>query len=240
MHTIVKPEDCDAAMNEINVTLTDADRAILDSYCAMLDGLSAYLGSAYEIVLHSLEDYEHSAIKVLNGFHTGRTVGAPLTDLAIAKLKQIRLEGENSQGVVYFTRNRKGDPMKSATVPVKGCDGRIIGLLCINFYMNTSLAELLSTLGAPGAFDGEQAGESPEYFSANSRDLLGSMIAREKQRVFEDRSISASAKNKEVVRHLYERGAFSMKDSVAEVARILGLSKNTVYLHLRNLDKQGE
>lgn len=227
-------------MNKICAVLTEEDRIVLDSYCAMLDGLSAYLGSAYEIVLHSLEDYEHSAIKVLNGFHTGRTVGAPLTDLAIEKLEQIRREGENSQGVVYFTRNRKGEPMKSATVPVKGTGGRIIGLLCVNFYMNTSLADLLATLGVGVGDRAVQDEESPEYFSANSMDLLANMIVREKRRVFEDQEVSASAKNKEVVRRLYERGAFSMKDSVAEAARILGLSKNTVYLHLRNLEKDGE
>ena len=33
--------------------LTKADKLILESYSSMLDGLSAYLGSPYEISLHS-------------------------------------------------------------------------------------------------------------------------------------------------------------------------------------------
>lgn len=37
--------------------LTKTDKAILNSYNKMLDGLSMYLGEGYEIVLHSLEDY---------------------------------------------------------------------------------------------------------------------------------------------------------------------------------------
>ena len=49
-----------------NLKLTSLDKKILHSYCQTLDGLSNYLGNGYEIVLHSLEDYEHSAIKVIN------------------------------------------------------------------------------------------------------------------------------------------------------------------------------
>ena len=42
------------------------DRLILDSYAAMIEGLSTYLGSVYEISLHSLEDYNHSVVKIMN------------------------------------------------------------------------------------------------------------------------------------------------------------------------------
>ena len=41
---------------------TDEDRAILISYKAVVDGVSALIGKHCEIVLHSLEDIEHSAI----------------------------------------------------------------------------------------------------------------------------------------------------------------------------------
>ncbi len=43
--------------------LTKTDKFIMDSYSSMIEGLSAYLGSAYEISLHSLEDYNHSVVK---------------------------------------------------------------------------------------------------------------------------------------------------------------------------------
>ena len=46
---------------DIDIVLTMVDRQILQSYCDMLDGLSQYLGDGYEIVLHSLEDCNHSA-----------------------------------------------------------------------------------------------------------------------------------------------------------------------------------
>lgn len=56
-------------MKSPEVQFTPEDRLILDSYCQMLDGLAQYLGTGYELVLHSLEDLEHSAIRVMNS-HT--------------------------------------------------------------------------------------------------------------------------------------------------------------------------
>lgn len=45
------------------IELTPTDRQILNSYALMLDGLGAYLGEGYELVLHSLESLDHSVIK---------------------------------------------------------------------------------------------------------------------------------------------------------------------------------
>ena len=75
----------EATMKSPEVQFTPEDRLILDSYCQMLDGLAQYLGTGYELVLHSLEDLEHSAIRVMNS-HTGRSEGAPITELALTML----------------------------------------------------------------------------------------------------------------------------------------------------------
>ena len=77
-------------MKDHHVKLTETDREILKSYSTMLEGLSMYLGEGYELVLHSLEDYSSSAVKVIHGLHTGRTEGAPLTDLALDLLEKMQ------------------------------------------------------------------------------------------------------------------------------------------------------
>ena len=69
-------------MKSPEVQFTPEDRLILDSYCQMLDGLAQYLGTGYELVLHSLEDLEHSAIRVMNS-HTGRSVSRMLYSSAV-------------------------------------------------------------------------------------------------------------------------------------------------------------
>lgn len=131
-------------MDTMNIVLTKTDKAILKSYKILLDGLSEYLGSSFEIVLHSLDNLEKSVIKIVNGYHTGRTVGAPITDLALTMLSKISsMEGKNS--LSYFVKNKKGEPMKSSTIIIYGEKGKPIGLLCINFYLDTPISTLLNT-----------------------------------------------------------------------------------------------
>jgi predicted transcriptional regulator YheO len=59
-----------------------------------------------------------------------------------------------------------------------------------------------------------------------------------KQAVNEDATIPLYLKNKEIVTQLYHQGIFKLRDAVLLVARDLGISKNTVYLHIRPLKKK--
>ena len=65
------------------MSFTRMDRMVLESYKTLCEGLANYLGDGYEIVLHSLENYDNSVIKIINGYYTGRKEGAPITDLAL-------------------------------------------------------------------------------------------------------------------------------------------------------------
>ena len=56
-----------------------------------------------------------------------------------------------------------------------------------------------------------------------------------KATVFADPRISSVNRNKEIIRLVHEQGIFKMKNAVPKVAQELGVSKNTVYLHLRSL-----
>ena len=74
-----------------------------------------------------------------------------------------------------------------------------------------------------------------ENFSSNSIELLEQVVEQVRQEVMDDENISLQNKNKEIIQRLYARGIYNIKDSVIKTASILKLSKNTVYLHLRNL-----
>lgn len=52
--------------------------------------------------------------------------------------------------------------------------------------------------------------------------------------MFHDPTISSSNKNKEIILRLYQQGIFQLKDAVITVSNQLNISKNTVYMHLRN------
>ncbi len=209
------------------IRLTAQDRQILESYKAVVKGLGDYLGDGYELVLHSLEDLDHSAIFVVNGQHSGRKAGAPITDLALSMLEAMR-GGQQPNGISYLTHNKNGEPLRSCTLPICGSEGRIIGLICINFYLNTPFDELLN------AFVGTCREEpTVEHFENDTAELVQNAVLTATSRVLREEGILPSARNKEIIANLEREGIFRMKNAVALVAQAMQISKNTVYLHLR-------
>lgn len=213
------------------VKLTDTDRAILESYKGMCDGLSDYLGDGYEFVLHSLEDFDKSVIKIINGYYTGRKEGSPITDLALHMLEKVRENGSAGH-ISYFSKNKKGEPMRSSTITIRGENGRIIGLLCINLYLNTPVYRFLGNFF--DASSQQDVHPHVENFVDNPTDLITDTVIQIRNDVMADVNITAQNRNKEIIARLSTRGIFQLKDSVVQCAELLGISKNTVYMHLRN------
>ena len=57
------------------IAFSEEDHAILASYFPIADGIAALLGEQCEVVLHSLEFLENSAIYVVNGQNSDRKIG---------------------------------------------------------------------------------------------------------------------------------------------------------------------
>ena len=219
------------------IKLTKTEQLILNSYKKMIVSLGEYLGEGYEIILHSLENLQHSVIENVNGHYSGRKNGAPITDLALSMLSQLQ-EEPSQPAVCYMNHSKKGVPLRSCTIPIAGEKERIIGLICINFYTDIPLSSLLANFypGASTPLSGNAS--ATENFTDNTDELIENVLYKIQHQVLNDFAISPQNKNKEIVTQLYQRGIFNIKDSVLKVASLLGISKNTVYLHIRNLKEQ--
>ena len=217
--------------------LTKTDKEILASYSYMIERLSEYLGAAYEISLHSLEDENHSVIKIMNGYHSGRTVGAPLTDLAMNMLKRINNQGISaaSSYTSYNAISGSGEKLRSSTIPVIGDGERVIGMVCINFYMDTPLSEIIQNM-----VGNSNEVSHKEYFAPSMGDAITKAVYEAKSSVMNNPDIPSVNKNKEIIKILNSKGIFNIKDSVNSVAKALDISRNTVYLHLRGISEDGE
>ena len=232
-------------MKERNVMFTETDFRILDSYKSVLDGLAAYLGDGYEIVLHSLHDLDHSVIKIINGHYTGRREGFPISDLALSMLAKIE-ERPDTNCITYFNRNQKGEPLKSATIVIRNHSRMAIGLLCINFdssryrELSARVMDLCGSLLTPGAPSGthliveNDEHTYPSSIAGATASIVSSVIADYPvpvDRLTQDEKM-------EIMDALNRKGVFLLKGSVSHVARELHSPEASIYRYLGKLNNK--
>lgn len=226
------------------MVLSEIDKLILNSYKTIVYGLADYLGPESEVVLHSLENYESSAI-IIAGENTKRKVGAPITDLALNMLSRISVS-EETNFLTYFTKSKSQIKMKSSTIAIYGENKRIIGLLCINYNLECKLDDFIKNFSYPEKadedvnlinFNSSEKSSMVENFTNSIDELIEEKVEKIKIKIDNNEEISNNNKNKEIIKILYEEGIFNIKDGVIRVAKKMNISKNTVYLHIRQLEK---
>ncbi len=206
--------------------LTKGDYDILNAMGNVVDGIARMYGEHTEVVLHSLDIDSPSVLKIANGHVTDRDAGAPITNIALLKL-------EDGQDVSdsYMTKNSTGKSLRSITTIVRNPKGKAIGLLCINVDMDAPMQSFLKTM-FPLDFNGESS-NSPETFAKDIGETVTSTIDVVRSEVLDNPSIAPSKRNREVVIRLDELGIFGYKNSIILAAKILGVSRDTIYLYLR-------
>jgi len=209
--------------------LTPSDVGILKAMENVVDGIAAMYGEHTEVLLHSLDADNPSVIKIANGHITGRDVGAPITNLALLKLKTGQ-DVSNS----YLTQLANGKSLRSITTIIRNHNNQAIGLLCINCDMDAPLQSVLRTM-MPDCMMTPLAFKSPEVFARNIDEALHSSIDNVKNDVRANMEISTSQKNREIVKQLFDLGIFELKDSAQVAATRLNISVHSIYRYLREI-----
>lgn len=222
--------------------------AMIKQYEKLIEFLSKTLGPNYEITLHDLSSRENSIVAIANGHISGRTVGAPLTNLALKIIADKRYETEdyllNYNGITVGNK-----VLRSSTLFIKDEAGKLVGLLCVNFddsrYQDLSTQLLL--LCHPDEFvdknlftaaeepPGEGAFE-PESFH-NSISAVADEVLRQ---VMGDTGVPpermTQAEKLCVLDALDKKGVFLLKGAVQHMAKQLCCSQASIYRYLSRLN----
>lgn len=211
--------------------LSDEDHAILASYFPVVDGIAALIGEHCEIVLHSLEFLEHSAIYIVNGHNTDRKIGSPITDRALWSLHHMQTDSVSKP---YFTKAKGGVLMKSITIAIRNGKQHVIGLICININLDVPVSQFLNSFIAPKETD------SNVNFASSVEDLVAQTIESTIEEIQNNRNVANNNKNRQIVTTLFEKGIFDIKDAINQVADRLNISRHTVYLYIRQIKQDSE
>ncbi|MCE0495548.1 helix-turn-helix transcriptional regulator [Vibrio salinus] len=212
-----------------NINFTKQDRDYLTSNFRLAETIADLIGPHCEVVVHSFESFEHSVVKIVNGHHTGRKVGSPITDMGLKMLSQFEKTGDMTPKS-YFTTARDGSQLKSTTCVLTGENEKPIGLFCININLSFPMADILKTLvpDTTNLIPGTH-----ETFSASPKEVIENAINKAINDVENDQKISLKGKNKAITKILFNNGIFELKEATTQVADQLGITRHAIYKYIR-------
>ena len=199
-------------------------RPIFLPYVSIADMLTQTFGSDCEVVLHDLNDPEHSVVYVSNGTVTGRRPGDSFDQL----VRQVILSDgrKDDYAANYYFTAPNGKRIRSSTVFIRDADGRLEGALCINLdttRLTQQIAYLQSFL--PDRPKPKQPPQS-EHISVMIENLMDNILSGcDVQSLSREERIAK-------VRFMDEKGVFLMKGSIEKAAEKLGVNKVTIYSYL--------
>ncbi len=223
----------------------------IQRYMKLTEFLGSVLGPDYEVVLHDLGDADKSIIAIANGHVSGRTIGAPLTSVALQSIINHSYETQDYRLNYVGVAGTK--LLRSSTFFVKDEEGRLVGMLCINFDDSRyrELSDRILKLRHPDifvetnfAYNEEAAAvratppsaDSSENFPNSLTELTDHLLDEELQ-TREANGERLSHRDKlALVEILNAKGIFMMKGAVKYVAEKLGCSQTTIYRYLNRMN----
>lgn len=218
---------------------------LLKNYIPFVKGLARAFGKNCEVILHDIQDLEHSIVSIENGHVTGRKVGAPMTDLGLYFLTS-DLFKDTDYVANYQTESKDGKKLKSSTIFIRDNDRKIIGFLCINFNLETivniareieEFCNIQNNLNSVGNNIKEKREES---FSNSIDELMERLFSKAQQRIGKDIGKMHKEDKIEMVRYLQKHGIFLVKDAIDRLSEKLNVSRFTIYNYLAEIKPEND
>lgn len=208
--------------------------AIFDTAKRLADALSTSLGKKCEVVVHDFADLSSSLIHIA-GNMTGRTIGAPITDLAYRTYKD---QGDEARDLAGYRTLINGRVMKSSTIFLRNNEKKVIGCLCVNLDM-TDFLNAKTALDEFTLFP-EGAEQIPERFASSFTETMESILEGIVRDMGKQPATMDKDERMEFIRRLNDHDVFVFKGAVNQVSQMLGVTRYTVYNDLKALRQAEE
>ena len=204
---------------------------LLDGLKQIADGLAQALGPEHEVIVHDLRHDLDTSIVATGGNVTGRKIGGPMTDLGLRLLKASQ---QGAKTLTYQTRTKDGRVLKSSTMFVRDNDQKVVGCLCINCDLThwVMAKNMLQRFCETTDFGMSTDGDSPEFFGQDVNEILKVNVDKAVDLTGKPVALMQKEDKLRIVKYLDERGIFLIKKGVPYVARVLNVSRCTVYNYM--------
>ncbi len=200
---------------------------ILERYIPLVQGLAQTFGKNCEVVLHDFSLLPNSIITIENGHITGRNVGSPMTELSLKKVSR----GDTKSNIINYTgKSAEGRVLKSSTFFIHDDKGETIGCFCINFDMSELMVarNVLNDLMQVTTNIETRGTESLNKVN----DVLTDLVQVTIEQVGKPVAFLTKEEKVRIVNILDQQGAFLIKGAIDYVAKVLCVSRYTIYNYL--------
>lgn len=200
----------------------------LASLVPLIHSMGKTLGKNCEIVLHEIDQSVKTIVAISNGHVTGRSIGSPMVNEGLEAVQK----GDPSDHIInYKNKSADGKILKSSTLMLRDENNEIIGCLCINI----DISEFMIAKKVLEDFTSIQQNEV-DYFNDTGYNSVNDVLNNLVTRTLEEFGKPVAYMNKEekvsIVKKLDEQGAFLIKGAIDYVAKVLCVSRYTIYNYL--------
>lgn len=220
---------------------------MLKQYSLLVEFLGKSLGPDYEVALHDIGYDTNSIVAIANGYISGRTIGAPMTNLALSIISDKSYKNSNYK-LNYNGISDDQRILRSSTMFIKNEKEELVGMLCINFddrkYVDIS-NQLLKLCHPDKLIEQNSTYESiNSLLDAGSETFSGSISEVTEivlNKVLADKNIPIDRLTQNerlnIIDILNRKGIFMLKGAVHEVSKQLLCSEPSIYRYLSKLNK---
>ena len=202
---------------------------LLKGIIPLVEGIANTFGKNCEVVLHDIRNPQSSVIAIANGHITGRSIGSPMTEYGLATLRS----GQFDKPIVNYRKKTKdGKLLKSSSLFIKDENGKLIGFLCINYDISelTIARNIINNL--TNIIEETDFSEEDESFGNTVNEMLSSIVNKALESVGKPVAFISKEEKVNIVQMLDEKGVFLIKGAIDYVAKVLCVSRYTVYNYL--------
>lgn len=201
---------------------------ILKSYIPVVEGISKTFGRNCEVVLHDFSKMQSSIVAIENGHVTGRSVGSPMTEVGLQAVRK----GNIKDNIINYTgKSLEGRVLKSSTMFIKDENDKVLGCLCINFDLS-ELVVAKKVIDDITKTEVSETEKSSDESGNRVNDVLIDIVKNTLEEMGKPVAYMGKEEKVNIVKKLDNQGAFLIKGAIDYVAKVLCVSRYTIYNYL--------
>ncbi len=209
--------------------MNDKLHPVLKSIIPIVGGIAKTFGKSCEVVLHDITDPYHSIVAIENSHVTERDLGGSMSQ---ANIEAIATGGFTQDQLNYVKKTADGRILKSSTVVIRDEAQKPIGCLCINFDLSEFVMVRNSINALCYTGETEENKGAKGYQGTNINEVLCNLVNNVLDASGKPVAYMTKDDKVEIVKILDQKGAFLIKGAIDYAAKVLCVSRYTVYNYL--------